>query len=118
MFVDWLGAVFSLLSLIFKEKFDVVAGITYSLVVVSIFLPVCPFVYRESLQVLDGIVLLAYFILNPIAKKRRQRQLDHEGSVEGTTVANTPERRFVEVTAQDVGKASTTEKTSQGEPDT
>ena len=34
MLVDMLGGVFSDLSLAFKEKFDVVAGVTYSLVVV------------------------------------------------------------------------------------
>jgi hypothetical protein len=35
MAVDILGAVFSILSLVFKAKFDVVAAITYILVVVS-----------------------------------------------------------------------------------
>jgi hypothetical protein len=35
IFVDWFGGVSSLLSLVFKERFDVIAGITYSLVVVS-----------------------------------------------------------------------------------
>lgn len=36
--VDALGGVFSLLSLIFKEEFDVIAGVTYSVVIVGIFL--------------------------------------------------------------------------------
>lgn len=35
MVIDWLGGVFSTLSLVFKEKFDVIAGVTYSLVIVS-----------------------------------------------------------------------------------
>ena len=35
--IDLLGGVFSDLSLVFKEKFDVLASITYSLVVVCIF---------------------------------------------------------------------------------
>lgn len=34
MTVDMLGGVFSDLSLVFKSNFDVVAGVTYSLVVV------------------------------------------------------------------------------------
>ncbi|KAJ7124427.1 PQ loop repeat-domain-containing protein [Mycena epipterygia] len=48
MIVDMLGGVFSDLSLAFKGKFDVIAGITYTLVVV-----------------LDGLVILAAIILNP-----------------------------------------------------
>ena len=35
MAIDLLGGVFSDLSLAFKEHFDVIAGVTYSLVVVS-----------------------------------------------------------------------------------
>lgn len=35
MLVDMLGGVFSDLSLVFKEEFDIIASITYSLVVVS-----------------------------------------------------------------------------------
>ncbi|KAJ3544713.1 hypothetical protein NM688_g5710 [Phlebia brevispora] len=57
MFVDMMGGVFSTLSLIFKTEFDVIAGVTYSLVVV-----------------LDGIVLLLALILNPMAKRRRARE--------------------------------------------
>lgn len=34
IFIDWLGGLFSVLSLVFKEEFDIIAGITYSLVVV------------------------------------------------------------------------------------
>ena len=36
MLVDWSGGVFSVLSLVFKEKFDIIAGVTYSAVVVSL----------------------------------------------------------------------------------
>lgn len=36
--IDWLGGIFSVLSLVFKEKFDVIAGITYALVIVRVFL--------------------------------------------------------------------------------
>ncbi|KAF7344016.1 PQ-loop-domain-containing protein [Mycena venus] len=57
MAVDMLGGVFSDLSLAFKDRFDIIAGITYSLVVV-----------------LDGFVVLAALILNPRARQRRQRK--------------------------------------------
>ncbi|KAL4250865.1 PQ-loop-domain-containing protein [Abortiporus biennis] len=57
MLVDCLGGVFSVLSLVFKEDFDTIAAVTYSLVVV-----------------LDGIVLLLALILNPMAKRRRARE--------------------------------------------
>ncbi|KZT25253.1 hypothetical protein NEOLEDRAFT_1021542, partial [Neolentinus lepideus HHB14362 ss-1] len=55
MLVDLMGGVFSDLSLAFKPKFDAVAGVTYSLVVL-----------------LDGIVILAAIILNPLARRRRR----------------------------------------------
>ena len=35
MAIDCLGGVFSTLSLVFKEEFDVIAGVTYSLVIVG-----------------------------------------------------------------------------------
>ncbi|KAJ7694619.1 PQ loop repeat-domain-containing protein, partial [Mycena rosella] len=57
MVVDLLGGIFSDLSLAFKDKFDVIAGVTYTLVVV-----------------LDGVVVLAALILNPRAEKRRRRE--------------------------------------------
>ncbi|KAF7354660.1 hypothetical protein MSAN_01379700 [Mycena sanguinolenta] len=56
MVVDCAGGVFSDLSLIFKPKFDGIAAITYTLVIV-----------------MDGLVILAAIILNPRARKRRQR---------------------------------------------
>ena len=37
MFIDMMGGVFSTLSLVFKTEFDVIAGVTYSLVVVRAF---------------------------------------------------------------------------------
>ncbi len=36
MAIDMMGGLFSVLSLVFKQKFDVIAGVTYGLVVVSI----------------------------------------------------------------------------------
>ncbi|KAM5534639.1 hypothetical protein V8D89_011651 [Ganoderma adspersum] len=68
MFVDMMGGVFSDLSLAFKDHFDIVAGVAYSLVVV-----------------LDGIVLLCALILNPRAKRRR-KQLEAEVIVAGEQV--------------------------------
>ncbi|KAI0630579.1 PQ loop repeat-domain-containing protein [Trametes polyzona] len=56
MAVDLLGGVFNDLSLAFKDEFDVVAGVTYSLVVL-----------------LDGVVILCAIILNPLARRRRKR---------------------------------------------
>ncbi|KAF7322239.1 hypothetical protein HMN09_00000700 [Mycena chlorophos] len=57
MVVDGMGGVFSDLSLLFRGgPFDIVASITYTLVVV-----------------LDGAVILAALILNPRAEKRRRR---------------------------------------------
>ncbi|KAI0653171.1 PQ loop repeat-domain-containing protein [Cubamyces menziesii] len=63
MSVDLLGGVFNDLSLAFKDHFDVVAGVTYSLVVL-----------------LDGIVILCALILNPIARRRRKRLAVAESS--------------------------------------
>ncbi|KAF7333784.1 PQ-loop-domain-containing protein [Mycena venus] len=55
--IDLLGSVFSDLSLAFKDKFDIIAAITYSFVVA-----------------LDAFVILAALILNPRATKRRRRE--------------------------------------------
>lgn len=38
MAIDLMGGVFSDLSLVFKAKFDVIAGVAYSLVVVCVFM--------------------------------------------------------------------------------
>ncbi|KAJ4480156.1 PQ loop repeat-domain-containing protein [Lentinula aciculospora] len=58
MTIDLLGGVFSDLSLIFRPgSFNVLAGVTYTLVVVT-----------------DGVVILAAIILNPRARRRRQRE--------------------------------------------
>ncbi|PPR03200.1 hypothetical protein CVT26_008048 [Gymnopilus dilepis] len=59
MAVDFMGGVFSVLSLVFKEDFDVIAAITYA-----------------SVIVLDGIVILAALILNPMARRRRRRHAE------------------------------------------
>jgi hypothetical protein len=79
MLVDCLGGVFSMLSLVFKDKIDVIASVTYLAVVVSpphshwrttINTP------NRNPQVLDGLVLLLAAILNPRAKRRRAREAD------------------------------------------
>ncbi|EJD07609.1 uncharacterized protein FOMMEDRAFT_24933 [Fomitiporia mediterranea MF3/22] len=80
MAIDTLGGVFSLLSLVFREKFDALAAVAYSLVVllmISVF------------EVLDGVVIILAVILNPRAERRRRRvaqeNADGESQV-GTTI--------------------------------
>ncbi|KAJ3818898.1 PQ loop repeat-domain-containing protein [Lentinula raphanica] len=74
MAVDLLGGVFSDLSLVFKAgDFDIVAAVTYSLVIV-----------------MDGIVILAAWILNPRAKRRRLRMENSQLVSESSD--DTPER--------------------------
>ncbi|KAG8972625.1 hypothetical protein FRC05_009735 [Tulasnella sp. 425] len=58
MAVDMGGGLFSVLSLVFKPKFDGVAAATYLAVIT-----------------LDGVIVVAALILNPRAKKRRERQV-------------------------------------------
>lgn len=53
--IDMSGGVFSLLSLVFRETFDVTASVTYIAVVV-----------------LDGVVVVCAVILNPRARRRRE----------------------------------------------
>jgi len=57
MGVDMAGAVFSLLSLAFRDHFDVTASITYLCVVVF-----------------DGVIVVCALILNPRARRRRGRE--------------------------------------------
>ncbi|KAL5531706.1 hypothetical protein ACEPAG_4583 [Sanghuangporus baumii] len=72
--IDTLGGVFSLLSLVFREKFDVLGGVAYSLVVV-----------------MDSIVIILALILNPRAERRRrlaQENEEHESQL--ATVVSSP----------------------------
>ncbi|KAI0258940.1 PQ loop repeat-domain-containing protein [Gloeopeniophorella convolvens] len=73
MAVDCAGGVFSDLSLVFKREFDVVAAVTYSLVVL-----------------LDGLVLVLAAVLNPRARRRARREAElaerGTGSAGTTTV--------------------------------
>ncbi|KAG6850788.1 hypothetical protein H0H93_008826 [Arthromyces matolae] len=57
--IDWLGAIFALVSLLLRPKFDIMAGVAYSLVIV-----------------MDGVIILAAMILNPLARKRRSPELE------------------------------------------
>ncbi|KAJ7625704.1 PQ loop repeat-domain-containing protein [Roridomyces roridus] len=82
MVVDLLGGVFSDLSLVFRDKFDVIAAITYSLVIV-----------------LDGLVILAALILNPRAAKRRQRELELAATPSVVEAATLPYSESRTVTA-------------------
>lgn len=80
MTIDLMGGVFSDLSLVFKPQFDAVAGVTYSMVIVSAIL----YIFRPRIvvtdtatattQLLDGVVLVAAATLNPRAKRKRQRE--------------------------------------------
>ncbi|KAI0820301.1 PQ loop repeat-domain-containing protein [Trametes gibbosa] len=83
MAVDLLGGVFNDLSLAFKDEFDVVAGVTYSLVVV-----------------LDGIVILCALILNPLARRRRKR-LAAAAATDGTDDERSPEAPVSQVEERD-----------------
>lgn len=72
MLVDMLGGVFSLLSLVFRDTFDALAGVAYSLVVV-----------------LDGLVIILAMILNPLAHRRRRRAVSEEEASETPTATST-----------------------------
>ncbi|KAF8661298.1 hypothetical protein AX16_001397 [Volvariella volvacea WC 439] len=72
MLIDLLGGGFSVLSLIFKENFDVLAGVAYSLVVV-----------------LDGGIIVAALILNPRAKRHRAREMQEVAN--GVEATMTPQ---------------------------
>jgi hypothetical protein len=65
--------VFSDLSLVFKDKFDVVASITYTLVVVRLILSRLSS-FANIIQVLDAAVIVAAAILNPRARRKRERE--------------------------------------------
>ncbi|TFK39954.1 PQ loop repeat-domain-containing protein [Crucibulum laeve] len=70
--IDILGGIFNDLSLVFKEEFDIIAAVCYSLVVV-----------------LDGVILIAAMILNPLARGRRRREAEM-AALEDTTIPSTP----------------------------
>ncbi|KZV63180.1 PQ-loop-domain-containing protein [Peniophora sp. CONT] len=86
MSVDIAGGIFNDLSLVFKGEFDIIASITYTLVVV-----------------MDAAIVLAALILNPIARKRRAR-LDVEAQSEETSSLSTHgEVNSAEPTSADAG---------------
>ena len=77
MAVDIGGGVFSILSLAFKEKFDVFASIVYVVVIASRLLfsslvRVLSSIFRS--QVTDLVVVIAALVLNPIARRKRAAQ--------------------------------------------
>lgn len=93
--MDCLGGVFSDLSLAFKSKFDVIAGVAYTLVVVSIcsnfVSPGTTLIYL-ILQLMDAVVIVLALILNPLAKRRRERlAVNEHSSSENGAEANTVE---------------------------
>ncbi|KAI0258941.1 PQ loop repeat-domain-containing protein [Gloeopeniophorella convolvens] len=84
MAVDCAGGVFSDLSLLFRREFDVVAGVTYSLVVV-----------------LDGLVLVLAAVLNPRAKRREAAGREAAGNG-GTAAVGGAEPRAAPVPLREV----------------
>jgi len=90
MAVDIAGGVFSILSLAFKEKFDVFASVSYGVIVV-----------------MDGAVVIAALILNPIARRKRAARAPELVQVieapivrvltKGAEGSNTPEKSDLEL---------------------
>lgn len=74
MLVDMLGGVFSDLSLAFKEDFDIIAGVTYSIVVVCppVLVPFVGPAYAHLWQVMDAAIIVCALVLNPAAKRHRK----------------------------------------------
>ncbi|KIJ53951.1 hypothetical protein M422DRAFT_221517 [Sphaerobolus stellatus SS14] len=86
--VDTLGGLFSLLSLIFKPEFNVIAGIAYSLVVV-----------------MDSVIIVAAIVLNPRARrKRRFLEENNTASLENQTNMGIAEITHEPLCARDVEK--------------
>ncbi len=100
LLVDILGAVLNDLSLVFRVKFDIIAAITYTLVIVRSFLSYVVFwkvfTYGPPLQLADGLVIVLALLLNPLARRRRRRAREAEHAV------GLPER-----TQPEVGEVST-----------
>ncbi len=89
--IDTVLGVFSLLSLVFRDTFDVLAGVAYSLVVVSSPRDAYFFPTHVS-QVLDGLVIILAMILNPLARRRRRRAASEEEALETPTATSTLEK--------------------------
>ncbi|CAE6433412.1 unnamed protein product [Rhizoctonia solani] len=80
MLIDLLGGVFSALSLVFKETFDIFAAIPYLLVLV-----------------LDGLVIVLAIVLNPLAHRRRRRRAFNESiEVQPPTIRENTEAKSEE----------------------
>jgi hypothetical protein len=79
MAVDIGGGVFSFLSLFFRPKLDYAAFVSINLDVRQIWL--ISQVSYALVVLLDGIVVILAFILNPIAKRRRAREAAETGHV-------------------------------------
>jgi len=75
MFIDLLGGVFSILSLVFKRHIDVLAAVAYALVVV-----------------MDGLVLVLAMLLNPRVRNdaRSGEQRSRDGASHGADGTETP----------------------------
>jgi len=82
--IDISGAVFSLLSLIFKDKFDGIAAITYLGVVV-----------------LDGVIVVLAWTLNPIKKRKTREQALEQGMGAVDTAPDTLETQSRIITSRE-----------------
>lgn len=78
MTIDMLGGVCNDLSLAFKSQFNVIGGVSYSLVAVRSAMHrnccyLCLACLTGAHQVMDAGVVLLALILNPVAARRRRR---------------------------------------------
>jgi len=89
MAIDIMGGVFSLLSLAFRRKFDVVASTTYIAVIV-----------------MDGVVVVCALILNPRARRRREAALSDSASTSPSASASDNSPSSAVSGTKEVGDAS------------
>jgi hypothetical protein len=69
--VDILGGLFSDLSLAFRDRFDVIAALSYTAVIVSSGSQSSSAKLNACFQVMDGAIVIAAIFLNPRARNRR-----------------------------------------------
>ena len=97
MAVDILGGVFSLLSLLFRAELDVAACVGSIGPAVGSQL-ISGQVSYGLVVVLDGIVVILAFILNPIARRREAKRQSSESVLRGDLEASTPITPFTVIT--------------------
>ncbi|TCD71814.1 hypothetical protein EIP91_003157 [Steccherinum ochraceum] len=122
MLVDCLGGVFSDLSLAFKDKFDVIAAITYSLVVNPVSLAIntstsCAASHPLRRLTHYGIVLILALILNPRARRRRKQDAEagNESTAPTSAHAESDSLAVPMIASNSSAIVGETEKTNSGE---